>query len=101
MPKTRTPPPLQPQGYEKSSNHIDVALTDTELLLWHAVFGKDKISDAIRLLVNKRAYELAGVSPADIPVDKLKLSPDATKGKLLREIQRHIKAMGKLTTKIP
>jgi len=93
MSKTRTPPPLQPQGYEKSSNHIDIAVTDTELMLWRAVFGKGKMADTIRLIANREAYRVAGV---DFQVSVAEV-PEAREA-VLAEIDRHAKAMRALLT---
>lgn len=92
MSKTRTPPPLQPQGYEKSSHHIDIAVTDTELMLWRAVFGKGKMADTIRLIANREAYRVAGVD-FQVCVEV----PEAREA-VLAEINRHAKAMKALLT---
>ena len=90
MPRTRTPPPLQPAGYEKSSSHIDISVTETEMALWRAVFGDGKMVDRIRIIINREAYLLAGVEDTS----GVKLPSDPEAGHAARdEISRHVKAM--------
>lgn len=58
----RTPPPLQPNGWEKSSERIEVACTPTEKLVWQAVYGRRKMAETIRKMLNKHAYKKAGIA---------------------------------------
>ena len=68
MPCQRTPPPYEPNGYEKQTAAIEVACTETEKLLWLAVFGPRKMADTVRILMNKEANRRAGVLlPERIP----------------------------------
>lgn len=87
MSKTRTPPPLQPKGWEKSDFHIDVSLTETEMLLWQSVFGKSKMSDTIRRIVNVEVYARAGIPTSELP-DSYELKPDAAI-RFQEELKRH------------
>lgn len=57
MPCTRTPPPLQPNGYEKQTVRLELGCTATEHAVWELVFGRRKIADAARLLLNLEAYK--------------------------------------------
>jgi hypothetical protein len=59
--KPRTPPPTQPNGYEKSTERIEVACTPTEKLTWECVFGKGHIPGTARKLLHKAAARLAKV----------------------------------------
>ena len=63
MPCKRTPPPHEPNGYEKQTEAIEVACTATEKLLWVAVFGPRKIADTVRILMNREAERRAGIEP--------------------------------------
>lgn len=58
---TRTPPPTQPNGYEKSDHCIYVKCTATEHLVWSNVFGSRKLPDAMRKLMNKEAMRKCGM----------------------------------------
>ena len=87
MSKTRTPPPLQPKGWEKSNFHIDVSLTETEMLLWQSVFGRSKMSDTIRRIVNVEVYSRAGIPASELP-DSYELKPGAGI-KFQEELKRH------------
>lgn len=63
MPCPRTPPPFSPNGYEKQTAAVEVACTQTEKLLWLAVFGPRKLSDTARILMNAEANRRAGIEP--------------------------------------
>jgi len=61
MPCTRTPPPLEPNGYEKQTMRLDVGCTATEHAVWRAVFGPRRVADAARLLLNMEAYRRGNI----------------------------------------
>jgi hypothetical protein len=89
MSKTRTPPPFQPVGWEKSDKHVDIQCTESEKLLWKAVWGNGKSADSIRLILNHKAYEVAGVKR----VKPLKLT---TTESVAAELNRHAAEMRRL-----
>lgn len=65
---TRTPPPTQPNGYEKSDHCIYVKCTATEHFVWSNLFGgKRKLPDAMRKLANKEAMRSCGMSKSSGP----------------------------------
>lgn len=64
MPCPRTPPPQEPNGYEKQTERFEVACTRTEKQVWQLVFGRRGLGDWARVLLNAEAYRLA-----DIPTD--------------------------------
>src|SRR6478736_9514357 len=97
MSKTRTPPPLQPRGWEKSETHMDVALTDTEHLLWRTVFGDRRMADQVRQIVNQQAYRMAGI-PED-QISKEFVTAPGMERRVAKEIQRHYKVMKQLMAK--
>ena len=59
--RPRTPPPASPNGYEKSSESVEVACTPTEKMFWQAAFGRGKLADNARRLLNARAHKLTKV----------------------------------------
>lgn len=54
---TRTPPPTQPNGYEKSTAVVKIICTPTEKLFWQAVFGGGKLSSVARGLLHSKAHK--------------------------------------------
>lgn len=78
MPCPRTPPPLEPNGWEKQITGVEAACTATEKALWLAVFGPRKMSDTIRNLMNAEAMRRANI-PAGAVFTSVrgKLSPEA------------------------
>ena len=78
MPCPRTPPPLEPNGWEKQTAGIEVACTATAKALWLAVFGPRKMSDTVRNLMNREAMTLARIpSDAVLTSSRGKLSLEA------------------------
>lgn len=61
MPRPRTRPLTEPNGYEKITTKQRVGCTLTEKLLWQTVFGKGKVSDTARNLLNKEACKRANI----------------------------------------
>jgi len=85
MPRLRTPPPLQPNGWEKTCFNTHVGCTMTERLLWQSVFGRGKISEVARDLLNREAYRRA-----NIPVEAVaELVKGAINGQVKIELKRH------------
>jgi hypothetical protein len=54
--RTRKPPLTQPNGWEKSSEAIEVGCTVSEKSLWMSVFGVGKVSHTARELLNHHAH---------------------------------------------
>ena len=78
MPCPRTPPPLEPNGWEKQTAGIEVGCTATEKALWLAVFGPRKMSDTVRNLMNREAMALAHIpAVAVLSSSRGRLSPEA------------------------
>lgn len=51
---TRTPPPVQPNGFEKSDAVLKVLCTPTEKLTWRGVFGKN-LNETVRKYLHRKA----------------------------------------------
>jgi hypothetical protein len=57
----KKPPLTQPNGWEKTTCSIDVGCTQSEKALWQMVFGKGKLSETARELLNRRAHAKAKI----------------------------------------
>lgn len=58
---TRTPPPTQPNGFEKSTEECRFPCTPTEKLFWQAAFGRGKLAENARKLLNREAHRRTGI----------------------------------------
>jgi hypothetical protein len=101
MPRSRTPPPLRPQGWEKSLTRIELQITETEHLLWKSVFGTAKMADKIRLIANLEAYEQAGIPREELPSKFIVALRTGAPEQVAAEIQRHHAVMLKLSEPQP
>lgn len=70
MPKTnyRNPPLSEPNGWEKSTSNVPVGCTATEKALWLLVFGKGKLSQTARDLMNREAHRRANLPIQESPL---------------------------------
>lgn len=57
--RTRTRPPDEPNGWEKSSKVFNFPCTPTEHFTWCAVFGRGNIAERVRNYLNRAAKRKA------------------------------------------
>lgn len=89
MSRPRTEPEHQPNGYEKLTRKVEVECTASEHAIWLTAFGRGKLADTARQLLNKQAYEAAGLPSG--PVEK-----PLFLAKLAKEVLRHDQAIRRI-----
>lgn len=91
MPCPRTPPPNEPNGYEKAALNFEVQCTATEKQVWQLVFGRRGIGDRARVLLNAEACRLAGLPVSEQFCD-CKRNLD---GEAILRLKAHLRKPGK------